>query len=148
MTSLFSHFDLNTIIIAVVGAMIAFGQWRSGQSKISTETIDAYKSQVEIYEKRLTANTDTINAMTGKIGELTGSIAAKDKQIEDMHATILNRNPELEIVLKQLTHFMESVDKRLQAVDAQLLAQAEHLAEMRTHQLKPVHVTNETTITK
>lgn len=141
MNSLLNHVDINTLALAVIGIMLGVYQWRSGTSKISSDTIDAYKSQVELYEKRLGDQTITINTMSSQLGELRGMIVAKDKQIDEMRKILENRNPELENILKQLTLFMKSVDERLNE-------HTEKLAEVREYQTKPVTVTTDTTISK
>lgn len=129
-----AHIDINTLALVMVGIVLAYNQWRQGTSRISSETIEAYKSQVEIYEKRLGAQTEATNSQAAQIGELKGMIIAKDKQIDEMRKIIENRNPELEQVLKQLTTFMRSVDERL--------------TEVREHQMKPLTITTETTAVK
>lgn len=141
MTSLLSHVDINTIVLAVIGVLLGVYQWRSGSSKISSDTIEAYKSQVELYEKRLSDQVTTINTMSSQLGELRGMIVAKDKQIDEMRKILENRNPELESILKELTHFMQSVDTRL-------TEHTEKLSEVREHQKRPVTVTTDTTISK
>lgn len=122
MNTIISHVDINTLILALIGVGLGIYQWRIGTSKISGDTIEAYKSQVELYEKRLGDQTTTINTMSQQIGELRGMITAKDKQIDDMRKILENRNPELENVLKQLTLFMKSVDDRLTEHTEQLAA--------------------------
>lgn len=136
MESLFSHFDINSLIIALVGVGVFFFQLRNGTSKISADTIEAYKNQVELYEKRLGEQTSSINTMATQIGELRGTIVAKDKQIDDMRKILENRNPELETVLSQLTKFMESVDKRLTEHGSQL-------AQVIQYQGKSTTITSE-----
>lgn len=113
-------------IIALVGIAVAYAQFRSGTSKVSSDTIEAYSKQVELYEKRLADNSVTMQTMSKQLGELSAANTQKDAQISEMRRILENRNPELETILKQLTHFMESVDTRLVAQSEQLatIAQA------------------------
>lgn len=141
MDNLLAHFDVNTIILVVVSVLLGLNQLRVGTSKISGETIEAYKSQVELYEKRLGDQTTQINTLSQQIGELRGMIVSKDKQIEDMRKILENRNPELESILKQLTLFMKSVDERL-------TEHTQKLSEVRAHQNKPTTIKTESIISK
>lgn len=114
-------------LVLVVGAVILI-IWNvtKGGSKVSSDTIEAYSKQVELYEKRLAENANAMQTMSHQIGELTASNATKDKQIEEMHLILQNRNPELEKTLKELTGFMKSVDERLTDQGGKLTWIADH----------------------
>lgn len=103
-------------IDAIVGiGIIVYGisQWRNGTSKISYQTIQAYKDQLDITEKRYQSQQETLNAQAGQIGELKGLIAGKEAQLADYRKILENRNPNLEKTLEEILTFMRGVDKRL-----------------------------------
>lgn len=134
--------------LAIASIFIIWKQFSTGSSKISSDTIEAYKGQVEIYEKRLASNALEMNSMSGKIGELKGALDARDVQIAEMRLTIENRNPKLEGVLEKLMGFMESVDNRLKKLDGHLINQDGIMKKMRAHQKEPVVITTKTKVNK
>lgn len=125
-------------ILAVVEAVGLLGvavfvvaQWRLGKSTVSADTIQAYKDQLEIVEKRYATTQETVNAQAGKIGELKGALDARDAQIADYKQILENRDPTLNKTLEEILSFMKQVDGRL--------------TEIAVHQKKPfvteVHAT-------
>lgn len=113
--------NIQYAIDAVVSlGVIVYGvsQWRNGTSKISYQTVQAYKDQLDIMERRYTEQQKTLNEQAGKIGELTGLIAGKDTQIADYRRILENRNPNLEKTLEEILGFMKGVDNRLSAIAA------------------------------
>lgn len=132
MGNLLGSLDINTVMIAIVAIVLGLQQWRTGSSKINGETVQAYKEQLDITEKRYQTQQEVLNTQAGQIGELKGLIAGKDAQITDYRKILENRNPDLEKILTQLVHFMQIVDERLSAISA--------------HQQKPIVA--ETTIHK
>lgn len=118
MDAFFGHLDANTLVLVVVGALLGIQQWRAGSSKVNTDTIQAYKDQLEITEKRYQTQQETLNSQAGQIGELKGLIAGKDAQITDYRKILENRNPDLEKILTELVHFMQVVDNRLAGIAA------------------------------
>lgn len=134
MESLLAHVDINTIILTIVGLILGLQQWRSGNSKLSKETVEAYKAQLDITEKRLKDQQETLNTQAGEIGKLKGLLEGKDAQLAQYSKIIENRNPDLEKILQQLVTFMKEVDTRLTAI--------------AVHQQKPVVAETKTTITK
>lgn len=116
MDQFFGKLDINTVILIIAAAVLLIQQLRSGSSKVTAETINAYKEQLGITEKRYAEQQITLNTQAGQIGKLEGMLAGKDKQIEDYRAILANRNPELDQTLKEIMHFMKSVDERLTQV--------------------------------
>lgn len=80
-------------------ASYAITQWRSGGSTASSEVITTYKEQVQQLKEELATqsknHTDQMNALTAKVGELTGLITAKDTQITDLKNLLLEKTPEM-----------------------------------------------------
>lgn len=119
-------------LVGVVAFVLA--QWRLGRSSLSSQTIQAYKEQLEITEKRYTSLQDTVNLQAGRIGELKGALDTRDAQIKDYKQILENRNPNLEDTLKEILLFMKGVDGRL--------------TEIAAHQKKPFIAETNTVITK
>lgn len=134
MNSVFAHVDINTLVLVFIGLGLALQQWRSGSSKITKDTVEAYKARLEIMEKNYQTQQETLTKQAGQIGELNGLIAGKDAQIADYRKILENRNPNLEKILDQLVAFMHTIDTRL--------------TEIATHQKKPFVADTHTVITK
>ena len=105
-------------ILAVGVIAYAVAQWRNGSSKISSQTVQAYKDQLDIMERRAVEQQKSLTEMSGTIGELKGLIAGKDTQIADYRKILENRNPNLEKTLSEILLFMQGVDKRLTDIAA------------------------------
>lgn len=109
--------------IGAVGVVVfAVAQWRNGRSVLSTETVQTYKDLLDATEKKYAQKQDEmqkqLNDQATKLGELTGILSTREKQIADYKQILENRNPNLEKILSELVHFMEQVDARLTAVEA------------------------------
>lgn len=113
----FSTISPNTIIIALVGAVLAYQQYRQGTAKISVTTIQAYKDQVEIMNVRYKEQSDKINVLTGQVGKLQGANEEKEKKIQEYREIFQGKNPELEKILTKIVEFMGAVDTRLQTIE-------------------------------
>lgn len=135
-SSTINYVEFAALVVAAV--FITYKQISTNSSKVSSDTIEAYKAQVELYEKRLISSTTEMQSLSSQNGELRGAGAAKDAQIADMQKTIENRNPKLEGVLEKLMGFMESVDTRLKKLDGHLGTQDTVLKRVRKHQKAPL----------
>jgi hypothetical protein len=111
--SFFHQLDVNTVILTIVAVILGIQQYRSGNSKMTRETVEAYKAQLELNEVRLRDQSEKLNVQAGQIGKLEGLLKGKDDQLLQYKQIIENRNPDLENVLGQLVHFMQVVDDRL-----------------------------------
>ncbi len=115
---------LGLIILAVA---IWFTQWRSGAKQIGSEVVENYErldkqqkeqiaakdQQIIQYQKDITEIKAAMGRMkedfANQIGKLQGQLDSKDKQIADLTATVLNRNPELESILREIRDFMKEI---------------------------------------
>lgn len=129
----YAQFGVDAITLFGVVAFV-ISQWRLGSSNVSTQTIQAYKEQLEIVNVRYEEQAKTLNEQAGKIGELKGALEARDVQIADYKQILENRNPNLEKTLSEILLFMRGVDSRL--------------SEIAAHQLKPIIADTHTIITK
>lgn len=102
-------------------------QWKKGGNTASEETLDlrekqvaAFKEQIRLIEDRAVQSAkeskerelrfnQEIKELTGKIGELTGLLQAREKENKELREIILNRNPEVEVFYKNaMQYFSES----------------------------------------
>lgn len=105
-------------VLAIGVVTYAIAQWRNGTSRISYQTVQAYKDQLDIMERRAVEQQKTLNEQAGTIGELKGLLLGKDTQLADYRKILENRNPDLEKTLGQILHFMKGVDDRLSEIAA------------------------------
>jgi peptidoglycan hydrolase CwlO-like protein len=119
---------IQTFGLVVLAAAFWYGQWRSGSKQISSEVVGNYErldkqqkeqiaskdAQIAQYQKDVTEIKSAMNRMkedfANQIGKLQGQLDSKDKQIDGLQKTILNRNPELESILKEIRDFMKKLN--------------------------------------
>lgn len=112
-----SSISINTIILTVVGVILAIQQWQSGSSKINKETLSAYRDQVALNKETIKSLQDQVNVQAKEIGTLEGINKQKDNTVEEYKKLIQGRNPQIEDILKKVADFMEALDKRLQTIE-------------------------------
>lgn len=101
-------------------AVTVIGNWRRGDSTASKEALDlrekqiaALKEQLTMIEQKQKDQSESFNKevkeMTGKIGELSGSLSARDGEIKRLTDLLTNRNPEMESFFKSAhLYFVET----------------------------------------
>lgn len=136
MTAEYLTFSVDAVLAIGVIAF-ALAQWRNGRSALNTETVQTYKDLLEATEKKYASRQDDmqkqINEGAARLGELSGTLKAKEQQLADYRQIIENRNPNLEKILTQVVDFMEKVDRRL--------------SDIAEHQKKPFVAEASTTTT-
>lgn len=118
---------ISTFGVIIVALFLVWKEYRSGNTGLNSQVIANYtaldKQQKEKIAERDAAilqyqkDMAQIKSDMGKMKEdfakqmgiLQGQITAKDQHISDLQNTILNRNPELEDLLKEIRDFMENI---------------------------------------
>lgn len=118
---------ISTFGVIAVAAFLVYKEYRSGNSSINAQVVANYKTLDEQQKSKIKSQEEAIakyqadfaevkTAMSkmkedfaNQIGQLQGEIASKDKHIAELTQTILNRNPELEVLLKEIRDFMKNI---------------------------------------
>lgn len=113
--------------VIAVAVYLVYKEYKSGNTNINSQVVNNYKVLDEQQKEKISEQEQAIaqyqkdfhdvkQAMSkmkeefaNEIGKLQGQITAKDKHISDLQATILNRNPELENLLREIRDFMENI---------------------------------------
>lgn len=118
---------LSPSIVAIGVIFIAINNYRKDNNSVDDRLINNYKALDEQQKAQLEDKDAQIlkyqadmievkaimakmrEELLGKISNLQGQSDSKDKQIADLQQTILNRNPDLEKVLKEIRDFMKEI---------------------------------------
>lgn len=103
-------------ILAII--YLAVKDAKSGTREITSRVIENYKTldqqqrdNIQECRNNLVGATKAMHElelrMSEKIAKLDGTISEKDKQLKLMTDILANRNPELEIVLKEIRDFIK-----------------------------------------
>lgn len=114
----FDSININTLIVAGVGIMLAIQQWKSGSSKIASDTLVAYQAKDTLNTETIRGLQDQVNTQAKEIGVLQGINQQKDQTLVEYKELIQGRNPAMEAILSKVATFMEQVDQRLQGIEA------------------------------
>ncbi len=108
-------------------AVLVFGNYRRGDSQAAKEALELREKQIQALKDAINENkTDSkeredkmrseITALTGKVGELTGNLSARDGEIKRLNDIIANRNPEMEQFFIQVASVTDILPKLLETM--------------------------------
>jgi hypothetical protein len=111
---------INLIGIVILGLAMIWTQWRQGSSRIATEVIDTYKTQVqqlrdELIEEKKGRETDRhdlknqIQSLALQVERMKGADEEKDKKLKEFTELFQGRNPETEQYMKDMRVFTQGV---------------------------------------
>ncbi len=122
---------LNLLVMAA--AVFLF--WKKGGNDAESKATGAYKNVADAYEKeinqlktQMTAQAEAfrkqmheqsesfraeINALTAKVGELTGILQEKNDRIKTLEEIATNRNPEIITLMTDIRNFMQNINAYL-----------------------------------
>lgn len=118
---------ISTFGVIAVALFLVYKEHRSGNTTLNGQVLANYKTldaqqkekikeqadAIAQYQRDMTEIKVSMSKMkedfANQIGQLQGEIASKDKHINELTQTILNRNPELEELLKEIRDFMENI---------------------------------------
>lgn len=120
----FSKINVNSLIIGVFAVILAYNQFKANQNKIDSGTIQAYKDQLEITEKRnkddreaaekrQKENQEKIQELGKEVAGIKATLIEKDKQLTEYKEIFQGRDPALKGVLDEILLFMKKMDTRL-----------------------------------
>lgn len=92
-----------------------------GRSSVSAEVINTYEVQVKQLKEQIAEMREDIKSLTLKVGEQTGIIQEKDRQITQLQEILQNRNPELIEVLQEIRTFMKDLHNQICVIDERTL---------------------------
>ena len=122
---LFIHFlsqHISEIGLILVGVWFTYEKFISGSSSLSTKIISDYKTRCEQLEEQVKTEkadfdifrnqmTNLINEYKAEIIKLQTSNKEKDEHAKTLKDLLLDKNPEVISVLKDIRNFLEMSDK-------------------------------------
>ncbi len=111
--------SIGTLVFLIT---VMFGNYRRGDSQAAKEALDIREKQIqalrdEVIEIRRDSKEreDKMNAqitdLTGKVGQLTGLLESRDKEVESLKNILANRDPEMTKFFNQATSWIQMSDQ-------------------------------------
>ena len=122
---------VNSLGVIGVGVWLVYKHGKSGVNEIRSEIADAYRErneQLENHINELEVSLEETNKAlieTNKnLSKLQGIVEEKDKQIDRLNKTLLDKNPETLELLQEIRKFLEMLHSKIEASNVELFRQS------------------------
>lgn len=107
---------VNTALIIVVAALLAYQRWKTGSKGIKDEIIKDYETRIHQLEEQIKAIGETITKQTEEINGFKIALQEKDKHIDLLTKLLEGRNPELITLLTEIKELAKDLQKFMRII--------------------------------